>query len=312
MKFNPKKLPSWSHGVLLLAGLYNFLWGGLAVLVPQKFLGFFGLEPARYPEFWQCIGMIVGVYGIGYLIAATNPVKHWPIVLVGFLGKTFGPLGFAWSLYQQVFPPSFFWNIIFNDLIWWVPFLIILMRVKRIYHDREAALQGDPIRRLSESLAGKRLLEQSEAGPVMLVFLRHTGCTFCRESLQKLSEQQERLKQKFAGIGLIHMSDEDEFKIFASQYSLQAMEFISDPERKIYRSFGLSRGHWRQLFGLKVIWRGLVAAVRGGHGVGALEGDGFQMPGTFVLYQREVMTSFPARTAADTVPVRQLMELSIS
>ena len=41
------------------------------------------------------MGMIVGVYGIGYLIAARDPRTHWPIVLVGLLGKVFGPIGFV-------------------------------------------------------------------------------------------------------------------------------------------------------------------------------------------------------------------------
>lgn len=70
--------------------------------------------------------MIVGVYGIGYLIAATDPNRHWPIVLVGFLGKIFGPIGFAKALITGVFPLSFGINIIFNDIIWWIPFYLLL------------------------------------------------------------------------------------------------------------------------------------------------------------------------------------------
>ena len=38
--------------------------------------------------------MIFGVYGVGYAVAATAPLRHWPIVLVGLLGKLFGPVGF--------------------------------------------------------------------------------------------------------------------------------------------------------------------------------------------------------------------------
>ena len=40
-------------------------------------------EFPRYPQIWQCVGMIVGVYGVGYLVAASDPLRHWPIVLVG-------------------------------------------------------------------------------------------------------------------------------------------------------------------------------------------------------------------------------------
>lgn len=49
-----------------------------------------GIARVNYPEIWQCVGMIVGVivgvYGIGYLVAASDPRRHWPIVLVGLLG----------------------------------------------------------------------------------------------------------------------------------------------------------------------------------------------------------------------------------
>jgi small multidrug resistance pump len=113
---------------LKLAGIYNIIWGALVVLFPLKFFELFGMEAPNYPELWQCIGMIVGVYGVGYWIAASDPLTHFPIVLVGFLGKIFGPIGFAGALISNRFPPSFGINIIFNDLIWWIPFFLILKR----------------------------------------------------------------------------------------------------------------------------------------------------------------------------------------
>ena len=77
--------------------------------------------------------MIVGVYGVGYLIAARDPARHWPIVLVGLLGKVFGPIGFAVALAKGVFPPLFAVTILTNDLIWWIPFALILMHARQ-YH----------------------------------------------------------------------------------------------------------------------------------------------------------------------------------
>ena len=65
------------------------------------------MAPPTYPEIWQCVGMIVGVYGIGYAIASADPLRHWPIILVGFLGKIFGPLGFAQALYLERLPLRF-------------------------------------------------------------------------------------------------------------------------------------------------------------------------------------------------------------
>lgn len=114
---------------LKLAGIYNVIWGGIAILFPIYSFEILGMRAPLYPQLWQCIGMIVGVYGLGYWIAATNPLVHWPIILVGFLGKIFGPLGFAGALIQGELPLIFGVHIITNDLIWWVPFFLILKNV---------------------------------------------------------------------------------------------------------------------------------------------------------------------------------------
>ncbi len=86
--------PRWMTLTLRAAGIYNLAWGAWVVLRPADAFHWAGMPEPNYPELWQCIGMIVGVYGLGYWIAARDPARHWPIVLVGFLGKLFGPIGF--------------------------------------------------------------------------------------------------------------------------------------------------------------------------------------------------------------------------
>lgn len=112
--------------ILRLAAIYNLSWGTLAVLFPLQSFEMLGMTPPLYPQLWQCIGMIVGVYGIGYWLASLNPLVHWPIVLVGFIGKIFGPIGFAMAIFNEELPLNFGMHIIFNDLIWWIPFFLIL------------------------------------------------------------------------------------------------------------------------------------------------------------------------------------------
>jgi hypothetical protein len=98
--------------VLVIAGIYNLLWGAVVILLPGWTLSHLGVDPgsgaAITQAIWQCVGMIVGVYGIGYLAAARDPARHWPIVLVGLLGKSMG------------------WTILTNDLAWWIPFALML------------------------------------------------------------------------------------------------------------------------------------------------------------------------------------------
>lgn len=135
-QFNLAQRPNaavWMRWVLIAAGVYNLLWGGWVVLFPNHLFDFAGIARLNYPQIWQCVGMIVGVYGVGYLAAARDPLRHWPIVLVGLLGKVLGPLGFAQALLDGTFPPKFGITILTNDLIWWIPFAAILIAARRNY-----------------------------------------------------------------------------------------------------------------------------------------------------------------------------------
>jgi small multidrug resistance pump len=112
---------------LILAGIYNILWGTSVILFPKLHFDMIGMEVPNYLEFWQCIGMIVGVYGIGYIVASSDPIRHWPITLVGLIGKILGPIGFIDAINKNKLPIEFGWNIITNDIIWWLPFSYILL-----------------------------------------------------------------------------------------------------------------------------------------------------------------------------------------
>jgi MFS family permease len=125
------RFPKWHRTLLKAAAVYNLVWGAVAIAFPMLLFKLVGMDPLpNYPELWQCIGMIVGVYGIGYWIAASDPVRHWPIVLVGLLGKIFGPIGFVQAVLADRFPLAMGLTILTNDLIWWVPFSLILLNAK--------------------------------------------------------------------------------------------------------------------------------------------------------------------------------------
>ena len=100
------------------------------------------IDLPRYPQIWQCVGMIVGVYGVGYWIAARSPYHHWPIVLVGLLGKFLGPLGFLSAAMRHELPWSWSIMILLNDVIWWIPFGAILYEAARTQMDELAAWSG--------------------------------------------------------------------------------------------------------------------------------------------------------------------------
>lgn len=128
---NSKSLPGnfakpWMKHVLIAAGIYNIVWGTFVVVFPDLPFRWAGLPPINYMEVWQCVGMIVGVYGVGYIIASRDPITHWPIVLVGFLGKVFGPIGMFLAVLHGRLPLSASLTCLTNDIIWWIPFALIL------------------------------------------------------------------------------------------------------------------------------------------------------------------------------------------
>ncbi len=122
---------NWMGWTLRAAAVYNIVWGALVVLFPLWIFEQMAMPLPNYPEIWQCVGMIVGVYGVGYWIAGGSPLVHWPIVLVGFLGKVFGPVGFLKAVFVGALPWRFGWLNVTNDLIWWVPFAIILWKARQ-------------------------------------------------------------------------------------------------------------------------------------------------------------------------------------
>ncbi|MCG8386777.1 MAG: alkyl hydroperoxide reductase [Cytophagales bacterium] len=119
----------WMGYTLKIAAFYNILWGAWVVLFPQHFFELTGMEQLNHPMIWQGMGMVIGVYGLGYWWASFAPLVHWPIVAVGLLGKLFGPLGYVLNLTTGAAPPEFGYTLITNDLIWWVPFVLILREV---------------------------------------------------------------------------------------------------------------------------------------------------------------------------------------
>ena len=131
--------PPWMRSCLIAAGIYNLLWGALTVLRPMWLFDLASMDPPNYPFIWQCVGMIVGVYGVGYLAAATDPVRHWPIVLVGFLGKIFGPIGYLDGVLRGEVPAGFGLTIPTNDLVWWIPFALMLAHAWRCHHSEPAS-----------------------------------------------------------------------------------------------------------------------------------------------------------------------------
>ncbi len=301
----------WMGFVLAAAAAYNLVWGAWVILDPGAIFRWSGLALPAYPQLWQCVGMIVGVYGIGYAIAATAPLRHWPIVLVGLLGKILGPIGFVGAVVQEELPWSWGWTILFNDLVWWVPFGLLLVAARRAAADRDGAAGGNRpsvelALRLARCQSGESLLSLSRRRPRLVVCLRHLGCTFCRESLADLSRLRSEIERSGTGIVLVHPGAEDRAAELFATYDLEDLPRFADPDRVLYRALGLARGSLLQLAGPRVVWRALVATLRG-HRAGRKGGDVRQMPGVFLVDRGRLIEAFRHRDVAERPDYRAII-----
>lgn len=291
----------WMKWVLRAAGIYNLAWGAYTVLWPNAYFDQAGLARLNHPEIWQCVGMIVGVYGIGYWIAARAPFTHWPIILVGLLGKLLGPVGFLNAVWKGTLPWKAGLTNVTNDLIWWAPFTIILWRAYR--HHQEASY-GRRDLTLTEALqsyhttSGRSLAELSNEQPLLLVFLRHFGCIFCAEAVADLMEQRLQIEAAGSKIVLVHTADEAAAAANLKRWGAEGWEQVSDPSTSLYHAFGLNSATWAAVMGPRTWWRGLLAFVQG-HRPGSLQGHLLQMPGAFVLHHGKVVRSVRHRYAGE-------------
>jgi hypothetical protein len=120
----------WQKVVLLVAALQCLIWGSFIVLLPDRSSAVYGLaKPPNEIFLWQGTGLVIFLYGIGYSIAASDPHKHWAVILVGLMAKTLGPAGIAWSVWNGQVPSQVLLLIPINDVIWWLPFSVILSQV---------------------------------------------------------------------------------------------------------------------------------------------------------------------------------------
>lgn len=154
---------------------------------------------------------------------------------------------------------------------------------------------------------GVSIYDSSQEGPVMMVFLRHFGCVFCREALKHIKNERSNWEKKGITIVLIHPSSKASGEVYLTQFDLLDVPSIADPECKIYEQFGLAKGSMSQLFGLSTFFRGFEVAAKGILPMVKQVGDGFQMPGIFIIYNGQIKDSYIHKSASDKPDYNQLI-----
>lgn len=296
--------------ILLAAASYSLLWGITVAVAPQFVLNLFDVTLPIGFEFWQLFGLLSGIMGVGYYIASNDADKYWPIVFIGFLGNVFGSLILIKTLFIHSLPLPFSLFLLVSQAIWIMPFYYSLL----LAYDTEMA-EDSPPKKFSDLIKFVRtsqnvtLDELSQKGNVLLIFVRHFGCMFCRETVAEMAKIESAINGKKLTLVYVHMNDRDFGDEFFAKYYKHPVHHISDPGLALYKSVNLKRGTLNQIFGPLTLMRAFYVGVLKGHGVGAIEADVLQLGGVFLLSKGQIIFEQKAKSASTRFEFNTLPEL---
>lgn len=139
------------------------------------------------------------------------------------------------------------------------------------------------------------LRDQLGEGPTLLVFLRHFGCVFCRETLATLREHSGA--DDFPPVLFFFQGSPTEGRAFLRR-DWPTVRAVADPEQRFYAAFGVERMSWTEML-RPALWRAQRRARAAGYGQGARSGDVWRMPGVFLVRRGCVLWSHTYRHAGD-------------
>jgi thiol-disulfide isomerase/thioredoxin len=157
--------------------------------------------------------------------------------------------------------------------------------------------------------SGVSLLALAEESPVLLVFLRHFGCSFCRKAISDVAELGPELARRGVRPVFVHLGTPELAKHYFDYYGLSDVERVSDPGAAVYRMavFAVPRKSVLRLVMNPAVWVGWLKGALFKHGIGLIKQDGQQMQGLYFLKGAKIVRRFVYKTIADEPDYLQLV-----
>src|ERR1700744_4973291 len=149
--------------------------------------------------------------------------------------------------------------------------------------------------------SGRTLVELVDESPILLIFLRHFGCSFCRQTLDDVSQIRQQIEARGVRPVFVHLGTPERAKPYFDYYHLSDIERVSDPQASLYTQpvFDLARQSAFSHFLVAKVWKAWLQGAIRKYGFGMLKEDGDQMPGIFFLRERAIVRAFRYKTIAD-------------
>ena len=143
-------------------------------------------------------------------------------------------------------------------------------------------------------------------GPTMLNFLRHFGCTFCRQSLARLEVRHADLEAVGIQVINIAMGNPTHLERYRERLAPH-LHFLARKDDSAHRTYGLKEGNLAQLASFNVATSAIGEFARGNIG-GVPSGNVRMMPGMFIVDNGGKITyTYYSKDIADHPTVDQLL-----
>jgi len=140
----------------------------------------------------------------------------------------------------------------------------------------------------------------------LLVFLRHFGCIFCRETVADLREA-TAARADYPSVLFFFQGSTTEGRAFLRRYWPEARA-VADPDLHFYELFGIRQASLLEALGPSVLAARSRARAKG-HENGPRSGDIWRMPGVFAVRGEQILWAYHPRHAADHPDFARIPEL---
>ena len=125
----------WMRWVLRIACGYNLSIGVTMLVFYHEANKIVGMPRPEPIFFYQLAGLLIGLFGVGYLLVLCRPVENRDLVWLGFWSKLLGPVLSVYHVARGDLPPFFLPLVVVSDLVYLPPFYLIGKRLGRIARD---------------------------------------------------------------------------------------------------------------------------------------------------------------------------------
>jgi peroxiredoxin len=141
--------------------------------------------------------------------------------------------------------------------------------------------------------------------PLVLAFVRHFGCVFCREHVKKLQAEASRIAGAGADLVVVGSGAPTFVRGFREETGFDG-RVLSDPTGKAFEAAGMHRGVLSTLNPLTAV-KGILAMLRGTK-YGGVQGDNYQQGGVLVIASGRVVYEYRSRYAGDEPPIAETID----